>query len=125
MLNQKYKYLLAGGWNTLFGYIISIIIYELLSEYFNIITIGFGINLISITSAFLVYKLFVFKSKGKWIVEYLRCILVYAWAAIFGVFMLWLMVENMKIEFYIAQAIITLLTVCISYCAHNKFTFKK
>lgn len=125
MLNQKIKYLLAGAWNTLFGYIIANILYELLSKYFDIIVIGIVINLVTITSAFLVYKLFVFRSKGKWLVEYFRCMLVYGWAAIFGIFMLWLMVENMKVKFFIAQAIITLLTVCISYFLHNKFTFKK
>ena len=125
MLDQKIKYLLAGAWNTLFGYIVAIIVYELLSKYFGIIVIGIAINFITITSAFLVYKLFVFRSKGKWFVEYFRCMLVYGWAAIFGIFMLWLMVENMKVKFFIAQAITTLITVCISYCLHNKFTFRK
>jgi putative flippase GtrA len=125
MVENKLSYLTAGAWNTVFGYVVSIGIYELLSKHADIFTIGIIINIITITSAFIIYKLYVFKTKGKWFVEYLRCFLVYGWTAIFGIGMLWLLVENLKVRFFIAQGVSTILTIIISYCLHNKFTFKK
>ena len=82
-------------------------------------------NILNISMSFLTYKIFVFKTRGNWLSEYVRCYVVYGNIAIVGMLLIWLMVDFFMVPFWIAQALILLITVIISYVAHARFTFKK
>jgi putative flippase GtrA len=122
---QRMRYLLAGGWNTFFGYTASIVIYSLLSNRLHVVEIAVLGNIIAITMAFLTYKLFVFQTKGNWLREYFRSYLVYGGMALVGIGLLWIMVDGLHIPFWQAQGLVILLTVVISYFGHSRFTFRK
>ena len=64
MNNPKMRYLIAGGWNTVFGYSAGVVLYYLMREQFHIVIIGVIGNVLAISMSFLTYKLFVFKTKG-------------------------------------------------------------
>jgi putative flippase GtrA len=121
--DQKTQYLLVGGANTVFGYCLGLLFYEVFSSYLHIILIASIINIINISVSFTTYKLFVFKSKGIWYKEYFRSYLVYGTAALVNIFLIWLLVDGWQIPFWIAQATLILLTVALSYIGHSKFTF--
>ena len=61
------RYLLVAVFNTVFGYALSLMVYHFFQKDVSIIVIGIMINVISITVAFLGYKLFVFKGAGNWL----------------------------------------------------------
>lgn len=122
--NKKIHYLLVGGFNTLAGYLIGIGIYKVLNSDFGIVWVGIIANIISITVSFLTYKLLVFKTKGKWISEYAKSYIVYGVVAIIGIFLLWFFMEKIIISIWLAQALIMVITIAISYIAHSKFTFQ-
>lgn len=123
--SRKLRYLLGGGWNTLFGYAVSLGLYTLLSSSVHIIGIAIIANFVAISMSFLTYKLFVFQTNGNWIREYLRSYLVYGNTAIVGIIMLWLLVDFLATPFWIAQGLIILITVVVSYFGHARFTFRK
>lgn len=77
-------YLIAGIFNTIFGYVLSILIYHYYQYHLSVITIGIIINIISISVAFVGYKVFVFKTVGNWLYEYFRCYVTYGVSAIVG-----------------------------------------
>ena len=79
--------------NTVFGYALSLLVYHFLQNDLSIVVIGIMINVISITVAFLGYKLFVFESSGNWLHEYLRCYVTYGFSAVLGIALIWLFVE--------------------------------
>jgi putative flippase GtrA len=122
--NANIRYLLAGGWNTVFGYSAGMLIYNFLSATTHILLIGIFTNLLTITMSFLTYKFFVFRSKNQWFKEYLKSFLVYGISAIFGILALWIMVDYLSIAFWFSQAIIVILTIIFSYLSHKNFTFK-
>ena len=122
---KKIRYLLAGGWNTAFGYSISTGFYYLFSKQVHIIVLLIVANILAISMAFLTYKLFVFKTRGNWWREYIRSYLVYGTTASIGIVMLWLMVDFAAIPFWIAQGGVIMITVIFSYIGHSRFTFKK
>ena len=66
MSDSAKRYLLVGAFNTVFGYALSLLIYHFLQRDLSIIAIGIMINVISITVAFLGYKLLVYKTTGNW-----------------------------------------------------------
>ncbi len=125
IISEKMRYLLAGGWNTIFGYLVGIGIFLLLNQYINIILIAILGNIISITMSFITYKLFVFKTRGHWLSEYLKCHLVYGVNTLLGTFFLWLFVDRLSFNIWLAQAAVILPVIIISYLMHKSFTFKR
>ena len=123
--NHKFRYFIAGGVNTMFGYSVGLLFYTLFIDRFHIIAIGIIANIISITFAFITYKVFVFRTKGEWFHEYIKCYLVYGGTAIASIFLIWFLVNFLGVEFWIAQTIITAGIIIISFLAHRSFTFKR
>jgi putative flippase GtrA len=124
MSKSARRYLLVGIFNTVFGYALSLLVYHFLQKDVSIIVIGIMINMISITVAFLGYKLFVFKSTGNWFHEYLRCYVTYGFSAVLGIALIWLFVEQWGWVFWFAQGLIIILSTVISYFMHRHFTFR-
>jgi putative flippase GtrA len=123
--NKKLRYLLVGGFNTAFGYIATVVIYYMMRSHLHIILIGVIANIICITVSFFMYKLFVFNSHNSWLREYLRCYVVYGGSAAIGIAGLWLLVNVLDIQFWIAQGALMVISMVISYIGHDRFTFKK
>ena len=124
MSNFSRRYLLVGIFNTVFGYALSLLVYHFLQNDLSIVVIGIMINVISITVAFLGYKLFVFKTAGNWLNEYLRCYVTYGLSAVLGISLIWLFVEQWAWVFWFSQGLIIALTTVISYFMHRHFTFR-
>ncbi|GAB4060196.1 GtrA family protein [Uliginosibacterium sediminicola] len=125
MDERKLRYLLAGAWNTVFGYAVGLALYSLFHEQLHVVAIGVVANLLAITMSFMSYKLFVFRTRGNWLSEYLRCYLVYGGSALLGVCMLWVLVDGLGLPFWLAQGLIIVLTVTVSYFGHARFTFRR
>jgi len=119
------KYLIAGAWNTAFGYTIGALLYLWLIQDVGIVWVGILANMISITMAFAVYKLFVFQTKGNWLREYLRSYVVYGGSGALSVVLLWLLVGQLGFNIWFGQGMAILLTAVASYSQHAKFTFRE
>lgn len=130
---QVIRYLLVGGWNTAFGYGAFAALNYLLTGVFpypymfaNVLA-----NIVSITVAYFGYKVFVFKTKGNYLREYLRTYLVYGASCLVSLAMLpvcvalvRLVVHNPVLAPYIAQAMVVPVIVAMSYFGHKKFSFR-
>jgi putative flippase GtrA len=126
--------LLVGGFNTGFGYALFVALnylFRRLGVYGSEIASLFG-NLIAITVAFLGYKWFVFRTPGRYLQEWARCISVYGSSILFSLIMLppltlmlrrWLGPSQMASN--VAAAILTVVTVAASYFGHKHFSFRR
>lgn len=124
-LDKKgYRYLIIGVLNTLFGYFCGIFLYYFFFKKIDIIFILTISNILSITFSFLTYKLFVFKTPGNWLKEYIKCYVVYGSASVIGISMTWFFLDIIGINIWFSQAISTLMVIFFSYYGHSKFTFK-
>lgn len=121
---QEFRYLMAGVWNTGFGYVTGLWLYFLFKNIIPLWVILSISNIISITVAFITYKLFVFKKRGNWILEYCKSYLVYGFGAIITSAITIFLVNNIGIEFWLSQGFAIGFVVCITYIGHKKFTFK-
>jgi|APCry1669192647_1035423.scaffolds.fasta_scaffold00111_21 putative flippase GtrA len=122
--DQKFRYLISGVWNTLFGYVLSLILYSTLHSRVHIIIISVMANVIAITVAFIVYKFFVFKTKGNYLKEYFRMYITYGLSAIIGTLSIWFLVDKLSMEFWLSQILITIFLVIFTYIFNQKYTFK-
>ena len=82
-------------------------------------------NILSITNAYIGYKIFVFKTKGNYLKEYLRFYAVYGVSILLNIVLLFLAVELLKANPVVAQAVVIWLTVIISYLGHKHFSFAR
>ena len=122
---QKINYLLVGGWNTVFGYCAFLSLYYLLNQYIHYVFLLMLSNILSVTNAYIGYKIFVFKTKGNYLREYVRFYMVYGVALILNLILLPLAVELLRVDPPSAQGVILWFTVVISYLGHKHFSFKK
>lgn len=123
--SRKIRYLLVGGLNTLFGYLVGVGVYKLMSHALDVWVIGIVSNMLAISFSFVTYKLFVFKTAGQWLQEYLKAYSVYGAMAIVGIALLWLYVEVLSLSIWLAQGIVIVSTVALSYIGHSKITFRR
>ena len=130
---QFARYLMVGLWNTVFGYSLYALLTALLTPRLRFAYLYASVfsNLIAITVAYFGYKFFVFKTKGNYLVEWFRCMLVYGSGILPGLVLLPLLVGGLHYGFhldrsapYIAGALWTGLTVIYSFMGHKHFSFR-
>ena len=127
------RYILVGVWNTLFGYATYAAFTALLTPHVPYAYMFAGVlaSLLNITVAFLGYKWFIFKTKGNYLREWLRCMLVYSWGIVIGILLLPVFVYALRHSTrfdaaapYIAGAVLTGLNVVVGFLGHKNFSFQ-
>ena len=120
---QVTTYLIAGGYNTVFGFLAFAGLYLLLEDQLHYLIIA-GISwVIAITNSFLVYRYLVFKSTGNILIEYLKTYVVYGLSFVINIGLLTLLVEMLLLHPIVAQFFVIGTTVIVSYFGHSRFTF--
>ena len=121
--DRKVRYLLAGGWNTVFGYVVFTVLYELAGKRIHYLLILAISHVLAVTNAFFSYRRMAFRDgAGGW-PAYLRFNLVYL--AIFAINApgLYFLVRFLGLSPLLAQGILFVLTTVSSYLLHSRFTF--
>jgi putative flippase GtrA len=127
------RYILVGVWNTVFGYAMYAVFTALLTPHVPSAYILASVlaSLLNITVAFLGYKRFIFKTKGNYLREWLRCVLVYSGGIMIGILLLPVFVYALRHSTrfdaaapYIAGAVLTGLNVVMGFLGHRTFSFQ-
>jgi putative flippase GtrA len=126
------RYIAVGACNTIFGYGCFVLFTLLLTPIFSYGYVAASLlaNLFSITFAFFGYKWFVFKTKGNYLKEWIRCIGVYAGSMILSAAALPFVVGIIRRQPghdrsapYIAGAIVLVFSVLFSFFGHRHISF--
>lgn len=120
----KVHYLLVGGWNTFFGYSVFVTLYYVtapLHVHYEVVLVLSQI--INVTSAYLFYKTFVFKTKGNYLQEYFRFWQFYWLSLVVNLVSLPLLVELLHLNLILSQGLMTVATGVSSYFWHTNHTF--
>lgn len=127
LADQRVRFLAVGGVNTVLGYAI----FAVLARWaFAHVPLGYLLALvisyaISITIAFVLYRLFVFVVKGNVLVDFARFVSVYAVSILANAVALPILVEIGGLNPLIAQAIVLVVTTVISFVGHKHFSFRR
>ena len=127
-LNNKFisKFLLAGIINSIAGYSIGILSFELFYNLYGIIFVGFVSNIASILFSFLNYKFFIFKTPfNQFINEISKSFLLYGFIFVINIFFLYMCIEIFKLNIYISQFIVISSSILLSILGQFLFVFKK
>ncbi len=121
--SQSIRYIITGVWNTVFGILVYALLIKLLGEN-HYILLAVVSNIISITNAYICYKLFVFKTKGNILKEYLKCYVVYGLSMLLGLLLLYVLVDIAGLNPVTANIISVLLLTIVSFIGHRYYSFK-
>jgi putative flippase GtrA len=127
-----FRYLAVGACNTIFGYgcfaLFTLLLTPVLS--YGYVAASILANLFSITFAFLGYKWFVFKTKGNYLKEWIRCLGLYAGGMILSAAALPFVVGVIRRQPghdrsapYIAGAIVLVFSIVFSFFGHRHISF--
>lgn len=118
------RFLITGGWNTVFGLLVYTLLYEGLKPWVHYLVLLVPANILAITNAYICHKVFVFKTRGNIWREYLRFYVVYGGTAILGFVLMFLLVDGLKISPLIAQFLCVPIAIAVSYVSHRDFSFR-
>lgn len=121
---REVRYVIAGGWNTAFGYGLFCGLYFLFHRFLHYMVIAVANSVIAITMAYITYKLFVFRTKGNFLREYIKFYAVYGVSTLIGLVVLALCVEILGLHPYAGQAVVIVVGVMVSYVGHSRITFR-
>lgn len=122
--SKPIRFVIVGGWNTVFGYVSFALLYYLFSHRIHYLFLMIFSSILSITNAYICHKFFVFKTKGNYVKEYLRYYIIYSVPMAIGFISFPFCIEILKMNFYVTQAILTLITVIISWFGHKHISFR-
>lgn len=125
--DQKIRFLLFGGINTVMGYSV----YSALTLWvFHEVRFGYVLSLlcayaVSIVVAFLLYRRFVFVVVGNVVQDFLRFVVVNLAAISTNLALLPTLVELGGLPPLVAQALVLLVTTLGSFFGHRMFSFRR
>ena len=122
---QKVRYLIVGGWNSLFAYGCFAILYHLLRDHLApaaILTVSYAVASVN---GYLTFRYLVFKRTRHPVVEYLRYQAVYLPILAVNLLVLPLALMYTTLNAYIVQALFAVFAVVAAYVGNKYFTFRK
>src|SRR5262249_28881818 len=125
-LGRPIRFLLVGGWNTLFGIALFTALWHLTRPIeLHYAWVSIIANIIAITAAYAAYKIFVFQTRGDVLREYLKFCASYAFLVGAQFAGLAFCVSILHIPPVIANVVVVGVSVGISWLLHNHFTFRR
>ena len=127
----KARFVMVGIWNTVFGYLLFIILdiwFEniFLKRYVAYMSAMILGQIIATVNAFIFHKYVTFKSEVKGIgiiTEFYRFCLTYVVTFALSLFFLPVFVEILHLHPRISGAVVILICTVISYVGHSRFSF--
>lgn len=121
---EQILYLVVGGWNTLFGYLVWALLQYILHDYVYYLLILVIAWFPAVLNAYLCYRHFVFRSRESVWRELPRFSLVYVLTLCIGLIGLPILLRVLPFSIYVTQALLTVAMVILSYLSHKYFSFK-
>ena len=124
-LNDKIKFVLVGGYNSGFSYLLFCLLQISFADHLHYLAILTISHFLSVFNSFICFRIFVFHSKGSFWKEYLKVNLVYVGYLICNAVLLYILKDLIKINLFVSQLICIILLAFLVYLSHKYFSFKK
>lgn len=130
---QFVRYVAVGGFNTVFGYGLFALLNWSLSRVmpYGYLAATLLSSLIAITVAFLGYKWIVFRTRGNYLREWLRCLGVYGTSMAISFVGMAILVPVVRRHMlhpeeasYMVAAVLTVAMVFVSFLGHKNISFR-
>jgi putative flippase GtrA len=122
---EQVLFLVIGGWNTVFGYLVFAGLYWALNDSLPVTVVLVFSWVIAVANAYVCYRYLVFRSRGRMHREIPRFFLVYGVTLVANIIVLPLALRTLSLNAYVVQGLFTLAVVLVSYFGHRWFSFRE
>ncbi len=122
-LSDKIRFLLVGGFNASVSYLIYSAVCLVLGAHLYQVALASAWVISSVVS-FTTQKFLVFRGKGNWKKEYLKCCTTWVFSYLINAALLEIIVKILHINVFVAQIVATLIAAVFTYILFKKFAFK-
>ena len=133
--DRRVRYVVVGVFNTASSFLVLWAVFAIAgcrgaaradkaSQTAVAFSLGLIVNAVNITVSFATQKLLVFRTRGNYLVEFLRFNLVYAVPSLCGASIFAFLVGMCGVNKYVASALITAGFIVLGYVAHSRFSFR-
>jgi putative flippase GtrA len=122
--SQKFRFLLVGVANTVFGYLLFAGLLLAVGEKSYVLT-GVISHLVATTLSFGLNRTYVFGSEGRILFDYLRFQMIYTLILAINLALLIAFVEFLGWPVLVAQAVCLCFVAVASYLGHKYFSFRR
>ena len=124
-ISDKLRFLLIGGFNAGVSYLIyAFLLYFILGETYYQLALALAWIISSVIS-FTTQRFFVFPVAGNLVIQYFKCCTTWFFSYLLNAFLLWLFVDRLNINAYIAQVLATGCCAVFNYIMFKFFAFRK
>lgn len=122
-ISRKIRFLLVGGFNTLFSYLLFVLLVQYASlPYAWALLIQYAVT---INVSIFTMRYYVFRSSGNLLREYTKAWGVYLGMLASNYVALFLMIDTAGLSPVAAQTVYTAVATVLMYIIHQKITFRK
>ena len=125
LASERVRYLLVGGWNTLFGYGVFVVLQETIGDDIGYLGVLLVAHVLSVLVAFAGYRWIVFRVTGNVLRDLMRFWSVYLTVFAVNLVALPFMVEVLGMPIVPSQGIFLVITIIASYLSHKHFSFRR
>ncbi len=123
-ISDKIRFLIVGIFNFLVSYCIYSALVFVFGENFYQFSLALSWTISSIVS-FTTQRTFVFPVRGNIIKQYLKCCTTWFFSYLINAFLLWFIVEQLKINVYLGQLLAVSASAVFNYIMFKIFAFRK
>jgi putative flippase GtrA len=125
LLHRRVRFVGAGAINTAFAFLVFAALQTTLGGVVNYMIILLFAHVIGVLEAFTLYRLTVFRVRGRILLDLARFESVYLLALGINAALLPLLVELGHVPVILAQGVIVTFTAVVSYVGHKHFSFRR
>jgi putative flippase GtrA len=123
--SENIRFLVVGAFNTIFGFLIFVIVQYFLGSQITEVGSLVTSHVIASTLAFILHRRVTFRFQGSLITNYMRFQAVFVLPVGINLVILPIFVRAFEMDPYFSQGFISLVTVTLSYFGHKYFSFRK
>lgn len=123
-IRQSIRYLLVGGYNTLFSIILFAVLYKYFGTNVHYILLLAISHCVSVLNSTLNFNYFVFKSSTHFVIKYLKTNVVYLLYFIINAILLKVMCNTLHMQVIYSQIVIVIILIFPFYLIHKLFSFE-
>lgn len=122
--NRKLRFLVVGGWNTLFGYLCFYVLYLLSADHLHYLIVAVIAHAVNVTQAYVMQRRLVFRSNAHIAYEFLRFNASLVATFLFNLLVMYMLVEGIALSPLLAQAIAIFTSLILTYVLHSFVSFR-
>ena len=123
-ISDKIRFLLVGAFNAGMSYLIyACLLHFVFGEKHYQLSLALSWMISSVIS-FTTQRNLVFRGKGNIFAEYIKCCTTWFFSYLINAFLLWLFVQKINVNAYIAQIFATAICAVFNYIMFKIFAFK-